>query len=217
MQENSGVNTDGLVNHLIERRNPKKQRQIPANSLNKKEIVERRVESSEQLRKTKFLRLAMLLIYQEVNQGHLKWKVTALSRMSQMSRSRIYEVFGDGKKRMLLCAVKMILDEICGNEESKQNKFKTGFAVDSILKIRKFLADTPELLAFYFCNRQRNDEVGVMIREYEKKAPEMLLQGTDSENEPNQTLLHFALCGIAVNPILSELDARRCLQSLLGL
>lgn len=158
----------------------------------------------------RFIQLAIIVIKHDFNHGHLKWKVTEVTRLSRISRSRIYEPLGNTKKKMVMCALGMICDEIfeISSYENEPCQLRSGSG--PIIRAKKMILDSPELLAFYFCNRTRTCEIGSLIREYENRFRAAMDGQTNAENKSKVNCFVAIMFGLTLTPFFTDLDVQNC-------
>lgn len=157
----------------------------------------------------------MTLLRLDVKAGHLKWKVTDLSRQSKTSRSRVYEILGSSKKSMLLTALKFVLEDIYGLSDERM-KMPQG-KWEGILHSRQSVMQFPELLSFYFRQREKKDEAGSLIKTYEEKYLQLVAEQTGVTDPQALLFLRTIIHGIGVAPYLTDKQAIRCLEQFDGL
>lgn len=173
--------------------------------------AERKIERSKYER---LLSLTVQVLRLEMLRGHLRWKVTELSRGTRMSRSRIYELLGPNKPLMLENALKCLLEEIYGlSSERAAQREKLG-PVGGITLSRQMVLENPELLIFYIRHRARPDEIGQMIRRYERKYTDLLAQQTGLRNEDDLLFVRAAAHGIGTAAFLTDAEVSMCLRKL---
>lgn len=165
----------------------------------------------------KLIDLCAVVIRQDVLQGHLKWKVTDIARKSRVPRSRIYEVLGAGKEAMLKNALSLLLAEIYGLSPERRQQRAIGGPLDGIFASRAIVSETPELLSFYFRHRDRANEIGAVIRQFEKEYLGLVAEQTGLKDPDLLLFIRTAIHGISVAPFLSKRDVQMCLETLFKL
>lgn len=168
------------------------------------------------LRHVKFFRLAVLVLQQELACGHLKWKATVLSRLSFVSRSRIYEMFGSTKKQIVLSALKLVLDEIYGTFLESRDLNDKNVLLNLLVRSRKAATSSPEILEFYFFNRHKPNAMGALIRNYEERSVIFFNDRIKSKSREDALFARSVIQGIIVSPFLTEQDAEKCFSKLLN-
>lgn len=162
----------------------------------------------------RIIKLSSHVLRKEITDGHLKWKVTSLARASGISRTHIYEMLGHSKPEILKNALRFSLEEIYGLSPEREEMRKTMSPIGGILRSRKLVIETPELLAFYFRYRNRPDEIGQMIRHYEKKYLELVSRQTGVIDKGNLLYIRTIIHGVSVAPYLNDSEVEDCLNRL---
>lgn len=106
----------------------------------------------------------------DIQKGHLKWTYTELSKRSEISRTLIYYYFGKEKVNILKEACILFGDELAGKGEERTNAWKEQRIDIGLNKTRDLFKSYPSILPFYFLYRSQENEIGEIIREYEKEA-----------------------------------------------
>lgn len=167
--------------------------------------------------KSKYKNLVALsthLIRLEVIRGPDRWRVTELSRSSRFARSRIYEVLGKNKTEMLENALAAVLDELYGLSPERVEFELSQGVVQGFHRSRQLVMDHPELLAFYFRNRRRQDKVGEIIRTKEKKYLEKVTNRTPNNDATYILFVRTMIHGISLAPFLEDSDIEPLLKML---
>jgi len=129
---------------------------------------ESKISASDQSKDKVYWRILNSAILLDIRWGHLKWSITQLAQSAKVTRSLIYYYFGRSKADILLHAVKLIGMEFAGGTEKRHSFWAEGRLADSFNASRKMIAQTPALIPFYDINRDRDTEIGQLIREHEK-------------------------------------------------
>ena len=153
---------------------------------------------------SRILSLSVQVIRFDTNYGRLKWKVTDLARYTKMSRSRIYEVLGQKKSVMLENSLSILLDDLYGLSTEKRLVASTKERFHCFMQSRKTVIDHPELLSFYFQNRNAKDRIGQIIREKEKLFLEWIFESTGIKNPTDLLLVRTTIHGISLAPFIDE-------------
>ncbi|MEQ1879004.1 MAG: TetR/AcrR family transcriptional regulator [Bdellovibrionia bacterium] len=127
-----------------------------------------KISSSDQGKDKVYWRILNSAILLDIRWGHLKWSITQLSQSAKVTRSLIYYYFGRSKADILLHAVKLIGMEFAGGTEKRHSYWAEGKLADSFNASRKMISQTPALIPFYDINRDRDSEIGTLIRGHEK-------------------------------------------------
>jgi hypothetical protein len=104
----------------------------------------------------------------DIKKGHLKWTYSELSRVSKVTRSLIYYYFGKSKVNILLEACHFFGRELSGNSEVKLQDWKEGRPHEGIIKSKQMLKKLKMIIPFYFLYRDADNEIGELIRHYER-------------------------------------------------
>lgn len=126
------------------------------------------ISSTDKGKDKVYWRILNAAILLDIRWGHLKWSITQLASSAKVTRSLIYYYFGRSKSDILLHAVKLIGLEFAGVTEKRLSFWAEGKFADSFNNSRKMLAQTPALIPFYDINRDRDTEIGALIRGHEK-------------------------------------------------
>jgi hypothetical protein len=113
----------------------------------------------------RILNAAILL---DLRLGHQKWSLAQLARSGKVARSLIYYYFGRSKFDILVHAVKLIGYEVSGQSDLSHKLWQQGQIAESLIATRVLLAQSPALGTFYFVNRDKENEIGSLIRKHEE-------------------------------------------------
>lgn len=105
----------------------------------------------------------------EISHGHLKWKISDLHRKSKVSRTLIYYYFGKNRKNILLEACHYFGSILSGLDPELMILYEKGQLAEAIYRNKQMLLKIPALIPFYFLFRDREGEIGDIIRDYESK------------------------------------------------
>lgn len=105
----------------------------------------------------------------EVVKGHLRWKMSELSRLSGVQRTLIYYYFGKSKEAILQAALKTIGDDFFGLSAERIKMWKEGRIKDSILRTRELFVRAPHVAEFFFHWRHQTSEVQKELKHLEKR------------------------------------------------
>ena len=96
----------------------------------------------------------------EIEHGHLKWKVSDLARGAGVSRSLIYYYLGKSKMEIILSAIDTIWPEFYGLTESRRLlREREGFMA-SVLLSKDLSRRMPFLTCFFYTWYLRQNTVG---------------------------------------------------------
>ncbi|HEX4923336.1 MAG TPA: TetR/AcrR family transcriptional regulator [Bdellovibrionales bacterium] len=113
----------------------------------------------------RILNAAILL---DIRWGHMKWSITQLASSAKVTRSLIYYYFGRDKFEILVNAVKLLGLKFSGATEERHRFWQEGRFAESFNKTREMIAQTPALVPFYELNRDKDNEIGSLIRSHEQ-------------------------------------------------
>jgi len=147
----------------------------------------------------------------ELKHGHLKWKVTDLSRAAKISRSQIYEKLGSNKTSILKTSLTLILDELYGFAPEHRDFCKTHGEFQGLLRSRQVVFDSPELLSFYFLHRNNTSDYGALIREKETQFLNFVAQKNQITNDTALLFIRTFIHGVSVAPFLNDEQVSDCM------
>jgi AcrR family transcriptional regulator len=90
----------------------------------------------------------------DLTKGHLRWKMTDLSRASGVTRSLIYYYFGHSKDSIIQAAINITGEEFFGLSEARQALWDSGRVWESVKRSRELVKSTPHIPIFYLNQRQ---------------------------------------------------------------
>lgn len=154
----------------------------------------------------RIIALSTHLIRLEVQKGGPRWKATDLARISRTSRSRIYELLGRNKSEMRRNAVIFLLEELYSLSAERLEFDKTQGRLAGLKRSRELVRSVPELLAFYFRNRDGNDELGIVIRACEKRFLERVSTDLKLTNSIDLLFIRTMIHGISLAPFLADAE-----------
>lgn len=142
----------------------------------------------------------------DIQHGHLKWTYAQLSRKASVTRSLIYYYFGKSKITILEEACRLFGEILAGTAHPHMRLWKDGDLTQPLVLSRDILKNCDSLLPFYYLNRDKKNNIGDLIRDYEKKGIKKRKQFF-----PNLTISQcralFALqLGISTYPGLEQAD-----------
>lgn len=138
------------------------------------------------------------------SRGHLRWRMTDLSRASGITRSLIYYYFGNSKTALLQSAVRALGEEFFGLREDRQELWRQGRILESIAQTRLLVQTMPYLVHFYLAQRHPGAPLYDQILELERRYSENLRHHFP-DAEPARIQMTFAmLFGVVTLSELSE-------------
>lgn len=162
----------------------------------------------------RLLSLSVQVIKQDAIKGHLRWKVTDVSRSTGLSRSRIYEILGNNKKQILLNALSFILDDLYGKTPERQELHRTHGPLEGVIRSRNIVLAHPELVTFSYKNRLRSDEVGELLRNAEKDYLKLLSKQTGVKDPKILLFMRTMIHGISQAPFITDTQVKDLLGEL---
>ena len=92
-----------------------------------------------------YLKILDAVVRLEVVKGHLRWKMSDLSRMSGVQRTLVYYYFGKSKEVILKEALKTIGDEFFGLSAERLTMWREGRMKESILRTPQKFPNSPHI------------------------------------------------------------------------
>lgn len=163
------------------------------------------MEDSKQLYIDKIMEAVIEL---EIVKGHLKWKMSDLSRTSGVTRSLLYYYFSRDKKHIFKQAVDYYIAEFLDFRIERAEKIRRGEIIDLISIARKKLRRSPYFLQFYAKHRLEVTEVSDVFHQAEKRYFENLKESLPQKWRPLSKVLWALVFGLAVQPNVSEADLK---------
>ena len=148
----------------------------------------------------------------EMNQGHLRWKVSDLARSSKVSRPLIYYYFGKTKKEIFESSFKMVCDEIYCFSAEKVKQMKAGNSVKAIMSSRKLINENYALQVFTHRWRYSKTHLEKALVDYELRAEEKLQKQFPQYSKKQIKLVHVSLHGLLTAPFIAESDVKELLH-----
>jgi AcrR family transcriptional regulator len=139
--------------------------------------------------------------------GHQRWTIAQLARSAKVARSLIYYYFGKSKMDILVHAVKLIGHEFAGGSEVRHKLWKEGRYADTLIASRHMIAQTPAMIPFYDLNRDKDNEVGKMIRAHEDAFKEKIKLFFPDLNTKQCEALFMIFVGVVFSSILDDESA----------
>ncbi len=140
----------------------------------------------------------------DMSKGHLKWKVTDLARLSNVSRPLIYYHFGKTKKEILARSIDVIAEEFYGLSSERTSMVRKGGLLDSLRITQKMFLKNPSFGIFYLKWRTTSSPLQIKFirieRRYHRRLQSLYPHLSKSEILALRAFLH----GIATSPFLSE-------------
>jgi AcrR family transcriptional regulator len=153
-----------------------------------------------------FWRVLDGVIRLECTRGHLKWKMTDLSRMSGVTRTLIYYYFGKSKPSLVQAAIKVVGGEFFGLDPSVHSVWDRGDFAKSIQLTRQLFVKAPYVGIFYLTQRQPGAVFHKDIMDLERRYLQRLGKAYPRASQEKIHLLFAALIGMVLLPEL-KMDA----------
>jgi hypothetical protein len=151
----------------------------------------------------RIIALSTYLIRLEIQKGSLRWKATELARCGRISRSRLYEILGKNKSDMRRNALVFLLEELYSLSPERIKFDQVNGRLAGLIRSRELVRYAPELLAFYFRNRDKKDELGGVIRSHEKRFLERISIDLKIVDPADLLFIRTMIHGISVAPFLN--------------
>lgn len=142
----------------------------------------------------------------DVTKGHLKWRLTDLSRKSGVSRSLIYYYFGRDRASILIEAIKLFGEFMAGTDKLQMRLWDQRDYAEALFEARKIIKRTPYLMVFYFLNRESDTEIGKMIRMFERKGVQKRKLYNPKFDDRQAAALFALQMGISLSPQLHSIQ-----------
>lgn len=140
----------------------------------------------------------------EVSKGHLKWKLSDLSRKSGIKRPLIYYHFGKTKKAIFENGVLTVANEYFGLTEERLKMLSDGRAYESLMLTRKMIQENPSFAIFYLKWRSEKSPLQKKLIEIEKKYQKTLKKLFPKSTDSEIVAFHGVFYSIVVAPFLDE-------------
>lgn len=140
----------------------------------------------------------------DFRKGHLRWTMSELSRVSNITRSLIYYYFGKSKEGLLLEGVKLIGEEVFGLNPARVDLWQQGEIAESVILTRAFMQRSTHISAVYLVHRNADSEIGRTIRQLENDYIQKLKRFFPKANEPAIEALFGLFLGLVFAPNLSD-------------
>lgn len=140
----------------------------------------------------------------ECSKGHLRWKMTDLSRSSGVTRSLIYYYFGNSKIKIIQEAIRLMGEEFFGLSEERMELWRTGKFSESLQKTRELTRRTPHIVIFYLQQRRAGNSLSKEIDHLEQRYLEKLAKRFPNATRDRLVVSFSALLGIAALADVSD-------------
>ena len=124
----------------------------------------------QRVKDDRFFRILTGIIRLEMREGHLKWKISDLSRLTQTSRPLLYYYFGKSKEKMVHEALETISSEVFGFDPSRLALWNSGRYSEALVFSKMTAEKHPEIYEFFFFWRNRGHHpMGKYLRDLEQR------------------------------------------------
>ena len=144
----------------------------------------------------------------EMTKGHLKWRMSDLSRLSGVTRSLLYYYFGKNKKNIFKESVNFYIGQFLDFRLERAERIRKGEIVELISVARTKLRKNPYVLQFYAKHRLEETEVSVLFEKAEKNYFESLRETLPVRWRPLARMMWALVFGLAVQPSLTDEDLK---------
>lgn len=151
-----------------------------------------------------FFKVLDAVVKLEVLKGHLRWKMSDLSRISGVQRTLVYYYFGKSKEMILQTAMKGIGDEFFGLSDERLELWKSGKIKESILRTREMMKKAPHVTQFYFHWRHQDNEIAKHLASLEKRYTRKVKELFPNVSDNDAQAVFAIFFGLVVTPDLNE-------------
>lgn len=142
----------------------------------------------------------------EIQLGHLKWTYTLLSKKSKISRPLIYYYFGKEKINIILEACNLFGQILAGTTQERMKAWEEGNIEAMLEQTRVLLSNYPYLTPYYFLYRNKDNEVGALIRRYEDDGFKKRKKFFPNLNDSEQRIMFAFHLGLVTFPHIEGAD-----------
>ena len=140
----------------------------------------------------------------EIARGHLKWKMTEISRYSGVNRALIYYYFGKTKKEIFNHCFEVIMNDFYGLSPEREEMVNSGRLMECAQKSFKMFHENPEFMAFYFHWRFKKSPIQARLIEMETAYENRLARIFPHLSDPQIQAVHAAIQGVVTAPFLKQ-------------
>lgn len=161
-----------------------------------------------------YMKILDAVVRLEVLKGHLRWKMSDLSRISGVQRTLIYYYFGKSKESILNEALKTIGDEFFGLSAERIEMWKQGRMRESILKSRERFKQAPHVPQFFFHWRHQPSVVQDALVSLERRFREKVRRQFPDIQKNDEEAVYAVFFGLVLVPDLKEAVLDRVLAGM---
>lgn len=144
----------------------------------------------------------------EMTKGHLKWKMSDLSRKSGVTRTLLYYYFGKDRKSLFSQAVDYYVAVFLDFRLERAEKVRRGEIIELISIARSRLRKNPYFFQFYAKHRFEPTEVSPLLQSAEKKYFEHLKASLPPRWHHMTRVIWALVFGLAVQPDITDMDLK---------
>jgi AcrR family transcriptional regulator len=161
-----------------------------------------------------FWRILNAALQLECTKGHMRWKMTDLSRNSGVTRSLIYYYFGNSKIKIVQEGIRQMGEEFFGLSEERMELWRAGKFGESLRRTRELVKHTPYIVVFYLQQRRAGTTLSKEIEALEERYLEKLSKRFPSAPRDNLVACFAALLGFAALADVSDATIESAVQIL---
>ena len=140
----------------------------------------------------------------EVVKGHLRWKISDVSRLAGVQRTLVYYYFGKSKEGILKSAMAVIGDEFFGLSPERLELWSQGKVRESILRTRELVKKAPHTTEFFFHWRHQKSDIQDVLIGLEKRYLSKLKRRFPELTDVDCRALYSIFFGLCNTPDLSD-------------
>lgn len=152
----------------------------------------------------------------EVAKGHLKWKMTEISRYSGVNRALIYYYFGKTKKDIFNHCFEVVMSEFYGLNPEREQLVLSGQLMECSRQSFKMFHENPEFMAFYFHWRFKKSPIQTRLIELEQAYENRLKRLFPHLQDTQIKAAHAAIQGVVTAPFLKEKEFNSAMYEIIG-
>lgn len=150
------------------------------------------------------LEILIKVISLEVNKGHLKWKVSDLARLCDVSRSLVYYHFGKTKQEILSSCLELLATEYYGLNRANADWVFDGSLPEVLLRARKLHMKTPAIAAFYQRWRMQDSPLKDQLEKYEIEFQQKIKKAHPHLSMTKILAIHGIFHGLITAPFITD-------------
>jgi hypothetical protein len=148
----------------------------------------------------------------EVTRGHLKWKVSDVSRTTKVNRNWIYYHLGKTKTQIFDFCLEQVAEEFYGLSDARMKMVREGRLLECLDLTRDMFRKNPEFMIFYYKWRMRKGPlqqklIDIEVR-YRRKLQGIFPRWSSEDAAAFQALIQGAVSA----PFLNEVAFKRAVE-----